>query len=346
MHGTGHGLRIGSALLLLGVATAFCQFPVWAEEGPGERFLNRFYESREQWPDSFKGPYPVYPGVFYDGEFRQLAGVEVNRPYFFQNRVKRFVRSSAEITLLPYPDFYNVAARILIADDGAIEKGQLSALNRPGTQWIPLPELAGGVHRTLATRIALTPEHDLRDAFLALVFHDDEFQSQIVWQQVGDLAAGTTHEIEVVTDPLPRDGRYPHNFILVFTRDGEVVTQRRLEISESLAALSFRWMQSFVSDYATLNSDQALPVFPIHQGAVSYLTMKGRFLAGTVRVRATVDRYGFTRDARVVEISNELLATAAIPMVQRWLFFPRLDGGEAIESEVAIPIRYRARPSR
>lgn len=332
---------MAAAALVFGL----CRNPVHAES-PGEDFLLRYYESREQWPDSFKGPYPVYPGVFFRGEFRKLAGVEVNRPYFFQNGMKRFIHSSAEITFLPYSDFYNVSTRLIVKEDFALGEGAVETVLRPATQWIAVPKLEGGVRRSLTAEIELEPDRNLDGAFLAIVFHDDDFNSEVFWKQIGSVSSGENRLVKLVTDPLPRDGRYPHNFILVFTSRGEVVTQRRLEIGESLAALSFRWMQNFIADYVDLNSDHAVPVLPIHQGAVSFLTQNGRFITGSVNIRATVDRYGFARDARVTEISNELLAASAIPMVQRWLFFPKLDGGEAVDSEVAIPINYRSRSSR
>jgi len=317
-------------------------------QSPGEAFLSEFYSSHEEWPDSFQGVYPVYPAIHFNGTFHKIMGVEVNRPYFFLDGKKRFIHSSAEITFLPYPAFSHVVADLVIRNDLELEEGEyLSSLNRPDTQWKTIPYLEGGIKRALPVPMEITPDRPLRKGFVAMVFHDDHFNSRIFWQQLGPIKAGEVRKVELVTDPLPRDGTYPHNFVLIFTRSGEVRTQRRLEINDSLAALSFKWMERFISSYVEANSDSELPVLPIYQGAAQFLLHRGEFVSGSARVLATVDRYGFPKNLEVVKTSNDLLEGPSLNMIQRWLFFPKLNNnGQAEESKVMVPVIYHPKRAK
>jgi hypothetical protein len=306
---------------------------------PGDLYLSEFYPDDFSRPEVLQGTFPCYPATLVNGRFYLIGGVDANTPYVISDRRKHYIRSPESILFLPFLNFQDASAELAIRTDTPLVEGEYLAARRPPTQWILTPYLRGGVKRALPVEFELTPDMDLRRAFAAIVFHTDDFEKKIFWRALGDIQAGETVTIDLVTDPIPRGGEWKHNFILIFANDGEVPTQRRLEIGSSLAAICFRWVQDYTAFYKEQNPDQDLPVIPIFQAAMP-IWVNEEFVEGEARVRAQVDEYGFLLNPEVVTATHKLMEKPAITMVNRWLFLPKLVGGESMEATVAIPLEF------
>lgn len=334
--------RVLLTIALGAMVTALFVFAEADSDQPGEEFLSRFYPNPSDRPVALGGLFPCYPAVSTKQGFRQLAGVQVNTPYFYANGRKHFVTSRDSIVLIPDIAFLQGNVELTVNNTTGETPGALLTQYRPTTQWISIPYLPDGVKRALPVSFELTPDVALQNPFAAVIFHDDDFNSEIFWKELGPMEAGKTYQVDLVTDPIPRSEDYPHSYILLFDRGYEIPTPRRLEIGSSLAALCFKWVHDHNRRYRIMNLEKDLPVLPIFQAAAS-LKVQGEFVTGETRLHAKVDEFGFLQDAEIVETTNEKLEAPAKIMVNRWLFFPRMEAGEFRESWVAIPLVFTAK---
>lgn len=317
----------------------------WGEietDQPGEVFLSQYYPSSGERPVALTGLFPCYPAVSTKKGFYQLAGVQVNTPYFYANGRKHFVTSRDSIVFIPDIGFLRGNVDLSVSNTSGESVGTLLSQYRPTTQWIPIPYLPNGVRRALPVSFEVTPDIPLKKPFAAVVFHDDDFNSEIFWKELGPMEAGKTYEVDLVTDPIPRSEDYPHNYILLFDQGYEVPTPRRLQIGSSLAALCFKWVHNHNRRYRIANQDKDTPVLPIFQGAASVM-VGGEFVTGKTRLHAKVDEFGFLKEAEIVETTNKRLERPSKVMVHRWLFFPRMEAGEFRETWVAIPLIFTSK---
>ncbi len=306
---------------------------------PGDAYLAQFYPDLWERPEVLRGTFPSYPATYVDGRFYLIRGVEVNTPYIIAGGNKHYIRSKESILFIPYFGFKDASADLSTNASAPLVDGEYLAARRPPTQWILTPYLRGGVKRALPVEFEITPDEPLRNAFAAVIFHNDDFETEIFWRPIGSLEAGETRRVQLVTDPIPRGSEMEHNFILIFDRTGEVPTPRRLEIGSSLAATCFRWVQEFNTHYLLRNQKRDLPVVPLLQVSLP-VVINDELVTGNARVKAWIDRYGFLKNAEVVKASTEHVKAPAVAMVNRWLFFPKLVEGQFIESAVAIPLHY------
>ena len=306
---------------------------------PGDTYLAQFYPELGDRPQVLRGTFPCYPAAYVDGRFYVIRGVDVNTPYIIEGGRKHYIRSKESILFVPFTGFKDASADLSIHASAPLFDGEYLAARRPPTQWVLTPYLRGGVKRALPVEFEVTPDEPLRNAYAAVVFHNDAFETEIFWRSIGSLEAGETRRVQLVTDPIPRGREMEHNFILIFDLTGEVPTPRRLEIGSSLAAMCFRWVQEFNRHYRMRNQERDLPVVPLLQVSQPVF-IDNEPVTGRARVRALIDRYGFLKQAEVIRASTEVVKGPAVAMVNRWLFFPKLVEGQFIESAVAIPLYY------
>lgn len=306
---------------------------------PGEAFLTRYYGGLDALPRIMETEFPVYPAVRMAGSFRKIAGVDVNRPYFYLNRKKLYVREGQQVAFLPVSHFAGQFIDLKVEERGDFEaEGTFTSLTRSKTEWVRLPETKTGAKRSLVSAFTITADSRIRRAYIAHVFFDDDLNSMIFWRQVGSLREGESRTVEMVTDPIPRDGSYPHNFILVFSLVGEHRTSRRMEISKTLAALDLKWSKQFVQYYVDGNPMATLPAFPIYHGSMilprDYLKTRD---GGTLRVYVEIDPFGYVHNPSIEKSLDPLLDKASVRNVMTWKFFPALRDGFARSTRAFVP---------
>ena len=306
---------------------------------PGGDYLLQFYPDPADLPLVMETEFPVFPAVRVGGGFRKIWGVDVNRPYYFFNRRKVYVREGQKVAFLPVSHFAGQFVDLNIIEEPLDSDADFTGFSRPKTEWVHLPESTTGAKRSLVSRFAVTPDNSIRRAFIAHVFFDDEMNSKVFWRQIGSLREGQTREVEMVTDPLHRDGRYPHNFILVFSAVGEHRTSRRVEISKSLAALDLKWTRNFVQYYVDGNPLADLPAFPIYHGSMILpLELLEAQNGGSVRIMIDIDENGYVDNPTIEKGLDRILDAASIRNVATWKFFPPLEEGFASSTKAIVPI--------
>lgn len=306
---------------------------------PGIAFLARHYPDLESLPMVMETEFPVYPAVRIGGGFRKIWGVDVNRPYYYLNRKKIYVREGQKVAFLPVSHFAGQFVDLKIMEEPFDGDEDFTGFSRSKTEWVHLPESETGVRRSLVSKFSITPDRRIRRAFIAHVFFDNDMNSKIFWRQIGSLEEGETREVKMVTDPLPRDGSLPHNFILVFSSVGEHRTSRRVEISKSLAALDLKWTRRFVRYYVDGNPMADLPAFPIYHGTMILpMDLVNQQRGGTIRVLIDIDSNGYVDNPGIEKGLDEILDRASLRNVMTWKFFPPLEEGFASSTRAIVPI--------
>ncbi len=315
------------------------------EANPGEDFLLNFYPPDETLPQVMETEFPTFPAIRMAGRFIPVVGVDVNRPYYIFGGKKVYVREDQEVLFLPVSHFARGFVDLNISEEAFPREGDYVDLSRSETEWVRVPQLRSGASRSLVTSFEVIPDDRLRRAFAVLVFYDDNFNRKLFWRQLGNLRQGQTKDVKLITDPIPRDGSYPHNFILVFSVKGEHKTSRRIELGKILSAMDLKWTMGFHQHYIKGNPGVDLPAFPIHRGnmmlPLDYILNSP---GGTVRVRLTVDEFGYVKDPVIDDGTDEILNNAALVSLMTWKFFPGLRNGSPKDTKVRIPLVFRGNP--
>lgn len=309
---------------------------------PGLPYLEDRYR-QQALPDHMETPYPVIPVLFENGRYLPVLGVDYNRPWVPRGGKKSYVTSGQQILFMPLSHFTTAGVEMRILPPDPTADPTAEGFVVPQTQWVPVRTSEAGERRSVVIRLGLRADQTVRHLFAAAVFFDDAMNRRIFWRSIGTLPKEQERIADIVTDPLPHDGQWPHNFILLFTPRGEVMTTRRLEVGKALAAMDLKWMEGNLNFYRKGNPGADIPAFPMYHGAMMVPdSLGGKIPEGMVRLRLGVDAFGFVHSPRVMNPeADPVLQAVARRNVVTWKFYPKMVEGETVDTEVIVPFVFR-----
>lgn len=174
----------------------------------------------------------------------------------------------------------------------------------------------------------------LPDVFLVLDLTLARGEKQIFYQNVGDISPGHPRSVRVRV-PLGfemGEGKYE---LHIFTEGREVFhSAQPMNLRDSKLDEMVRKRISGVKD------SPPRPLFgpnPVYPAKLAKAKVKGQ-----ATVAVTLTRLGVVRESTVETATDPAFGEAAVAAIRQWRFLPRMQKGQAVETEIRVPFNFEA----
>jgi TonB family protein len=157
----------------------------------------------------------------------------------------------------------------------------------------------------------------------------------LIYNELPDLPAGETRELQIVAR-LQEQLDPGHYVVHVFSDGIELLNSKmpQVYIMQQTRKTDELLLKKAPDRTVALSRDKA-PVNPIYPAA---LVPQG--LAGSAKVKCTINAKGEVAAAEVVEASHPLFGEAAVAAVRQWKFEPAIIDHRYVEATVIVPVDF------
>jgi TonB family protein len=189
------------------------------------------------------------------------------------------------------------------------------------------------VNKSADVKCTFITSYDLEDVFFILFVENEKKEKFIFFHEVGRLKDRVPRDIDIRV-PIKVENLEGHFQLYVFSKGYEVFhSAMSPEIREQ--ALD----KIIAAQLKDVQEAQAKPL--VGPGPEYPKALRGQKLEGKAKLKFTIDPKGVIHDPSVVEATCPEFGEAAMAVILKWRFFPKIKDGKPVSTPATMPFMFR-----